>query len=69
MAKEYGGYKEFSAKGLVVMAKNFYGLKDLYQANYILNSVIANFKAYPEVITQAKEVLAQVKEDENKPTK
>lgn len=69
LAKEYGGYKEFSAKGLVVMAKNFYGLKDLYQANYILNSVIANFKAYPEVITQAKEVLAQVKEDENKPTK
>ena len=49
LAKEFGGYKEFSAKGLVIMTKNFYGLKDLYQATYILNSVIDNFKDYLEV--------------------
>ena len=69
LAKEYGGYKEFSAKGLVVMAKNFYGLKDLYQANYILNSVVENFKDYPEVVAQAKETLTQIKSQENKNSK
>lgn len=65
LAKEFGGYKEFSAKGLVIMAKNFYGLKDLYQATYILNSVIDNFKDYPEVVAQAKETLAKIKANEN----
>ncbi|MDO4881579.1 MAG: tetratricopeptide repeat protein [Capnocytophaga sp.] len=65
LAKEFGGYKEFSAKGLVVMAKNFYGLKDLYQATYILNSVIDNFKDYPEVVAEAKETLAKIKTNEN----
>ena len=47
------------------MAKNFYGLKDLYQATYILNSVIDNFKDYPEVVAQAKETLAKIKANEN----
>ncbi|RKW06679.1 MAG: tetratricopeptide repeat protein [Capnocytophaga sp.] len=69
LAKEYGGYKEFSAKGLVLMAKNFYGLKDLYQANYILSSVLENFKDYPEVIAQAKEAMELVKTSEKKSNK
>ena len=38
IAKEYSGYKYFGAKGLVVMAKNFYGLKDSFQATYILKA-------------------------------
>ncbi|MDO5104635.1 tetratricopeptide repeat protein [Capnocytophaga sp.] len=61
LAKEYGGYKEFAAKGLVVMAKNFYGLKDSYQATYILENVITNFKEYPEVVEEAKKELTAVK--------
>ncbi len=61
LAKDYGGYKEFAAKGLVVMAKNFYGLKDSYQATYILENVINNFKEYPEVVEEAKKELAIVK--------
>ena len=69
LAKEYGGYKEFSAKGLIVMAKNFYGLKDLYQANYILNSVLENFKNDPEITAQAKEALAEIKANEKKSNK
>ncbi len=63
LAKEYGGYKEFSAKGLVLMAKNFNGLKDNYQATYILNSVIDNFGDYPDVIKEAKETLAKIKSE------
>lgn len=61
LAKEYGGHKEFASKGLVVMAKNYYGLKDSYQATYILENVINNFKDYPEVVAEAKKELAVVK--------
>ena len=69
LAKEYGGYKEFSAKGLVLMAKNFYGLKDLYQANYILSSVLENFKDYPEVNQEAQEAMKLIKTNEKKSNK
>ncbi|MDO4228570.1 MAG: tetratricopeptide repeat protein [Capnocytophaga sp.] len=61
LAKDYGGHKEFAAKGLVVMAKNFYGLKDSYQATYILENVINNFKDYPDVVAEAKKELAAIK--------
>lgn len=61
LAKEYGGYKEFSSKGLVIMAKNYYGLKDSYQATYILESVIKNFKDYPEIVAEAQKELTKVK--------
>lgn len=54
LAKDYSGYKYFGAKGLVVMAKNFYGLKDAFQANYILENVIQNFTDFPDVMEQAK---------------
>lgn len=66
LAKEYGGYKEFAAKGLVVMAKNFYALKDSYQATYILESVIKNFKDYPDVIAEAKKELTVIKAEASK---
>jgi hypothetical protein len=32
--KNYSGYRYFGAKGLILMAKNFYGLKDSFQATY-----------------------------------
>ena len=35
LAKDYSSYKYYSAKGLVVMAKNYYALKDAFQATYI----------------------------------
>ena len=61
LAKDYGGHKEFAAKSLIVMAKNFYGLKDSYQATYVLESVTKNFKEYPEVVAEAKKELAAIK--------
>ncbi len=66
LAKEYSSYKYYSAKGLVVMAKNFYALKEAYQATYILESVIENFKQYPEVTTEASEELTRMKRNEAK---
>ncbi|WP_086476302.1 tetratricopeptide repeat protein [Arenibacter amylolyticus] len=64
LAKDYPGYKEWSAKGLIVMAKNFYALEDAFQATYILESVIANFGDYPALVEEAKTELALIKAKE-----
>ncbi len=61
LAKDYSGYKEFGAKGLILMAKNFNALGDAYQATYILESVIKNFADYPEIVAEAKRELKLVK--------
>jgi hypothetical protein len=61
LAKEYSGYKEYGAKGLVLMAKNFYALDDAYQATYILESVITNFADYPETVEEARAQLVIIK--------
>ena len=66
LTKDYSGYKYFGAKGLVVMAKNFYGLKDSFQATYILDSVIKNFTAFPDVVEEAQKELDSIKTEEAK---
>ena len=48
------------------MAKNFYGLKDSFQATYILENVIKNFTDYPEVVADAKTSLDKIKTEEAK---
>ena len=65
-AKDYSGYKYYGAKGLVVMAKNHYGLKDSFQATYILESVIKNFKDFPDVVEEAQKELQIIKGEEAK---
>ncbi|KAF2516909.1 tetratricopeptide repeat protein [Flavobacterium salilacus subsp. salilacus] len=66
LSKDYSGYKYFGAKGLIVMAKNFYGLKDSFQATYILESIIKNFTDYPDVIEEAQKELDTIKAEEAK---
>jgi tetratricopeptide (TPR) repeat protein len=61
LAKEYSGYKYFGAKGLVIMAKNYYQLKDNFSATSILDSVIKNFTAYPDVVAEAQTELDSIK--------
>lgn len=66
LAKSYSAYKYYGAKSLVLMAKNFYGLKDSYQATYILDNVINNFTDYPDVVEEAKSELSAIKLEESK---
>lgn len=66
LAKNYSAYKYYGAKSLVLMAKNFYGLKDSYQATYILDNVINNFTDYPDVVEEAKTELNAIKLEEAK---
>jgi TolA-binding protein len=66
LAKNYSGYKYFGAKGLILMAKNFYGLNDSFQATYILENVIKNFTDFPDVISEAQTELDNIKTEESK---
>ena len=66
LAKDYSSYKYYSAKGLVVMAKNFYALKDAFQATYILESVIKNFAEFEDVVSEAQQQLKYIKTEEAK---
>ncbi len=66
LAKDYPGYRLYGSQGLVLMAKNFYGLEDAYQATYILESVIKNFSDFPDVIDEARAELKKIKAEEAK---
>ncbi len=66
LAKDFSGYKEYGAKGLLLMSKNFYALGDAYQATYILDNVIKNFTDYPDVVAAAKTEQAKIKAAEAK---
>ena len=66
LAKNFSGYKYYSAKGLVLMAKNFYALNDAFQATYILESVIQNFPEFDTITLDAKTELSKIKINEAK---
>lgn len=63
LAKDYSGYKYFGAKGLIVMAKNYYQLKDNFSATSILDSVIKNFSTYTDVVAEAQNELKIIKDE------
>jgi tetratricopeptide (TPR) repeat protein len=66
LAKDYSGYKYYSAKGLVIMAKNFYALEDAFQATYILESVIQNFAEFKDIVDEAQTELKTIKTEQSK---
>ncbi|MFD2552460.1 tetratricopeptide repeat protein [Bizionia sediminis] len=66
LAKDFSGYKYYSAKGLVLMAKNYHALNDAFQATYILESVIENFTSYTDVVAEAQQILTDIKTEQAK---
>ncbi len=64
LVKDYAAYREWGAKGLIVMARNFDALDDAFQATYILENVISNFQDYPDIVKEADMDLAQIKAKE-----
>jgi len=66
LAKDYSSYKYYSAKGLVLMAKNFDALNEAFQATYILESVITSFPEFEDVVAEAQEELNRIKAEEAK---
>ena len=66
IAQNYGGYPQWGAKSLLLMSKNFYQLDDAFQASYILESILENFKQFPVIIQEAQNDLANIKTVEAK---
>ena len=63
---KYATYKYWAVKSYVVMGKNYYGLKDIYQATFVLENVIKNFKQFDDIIKDAQLELDAIKENEAK---
>ena len=61
LANNYASEEYWGAKALVLMAKNYIGLKDNYQASYTVDQIIANYQDFPEIVAEAKEVKKQIK--------
>jgi len=57
LIQQFPSQKEFAAKGLILMAKNYYALNDAFQATYILENVVKNFSNFVELITEATQLL------------
>ena len=62
----YSTYKYWGVKSYIVMAKNYYALKDAYQATYILDNIIKNFIQYKDLIEEARNELNVIKNKEAK---
>ncbi len=63
LAGKYSDQQYWGSKALIIMAKNYYELQDVYQATYTLNKVIENYPEYPEVTQEAQELLNEIKEN------
>ena len=61
LANNYASEEYWGAKALVLLAKNYIGLKDNYQASYTCDQIIENYKDFPEIVAEAKEVKKQIK--------
>lgn len=57
LIQQFPSQKEFAAKGLILMAKNYYALNDAFQATYILENVVKNFSNFVELKTEATQLL------------
>lgn len=61
LANNYASEDYWGAKALVLMAKNYVGLKDNYQASYTCDQIIANYQDFPEIVNEAKEIKKGIK--------
>jgi tetratricopeptide (TPR) repeat protein len=61
LANNYASEEYWGAKSLILMAKNYIGLKDNYQASYTVDQIIANYQNFPEIVAEAKEIKKMIK--------
>lgn len=62
LSQKFSSQPYWAAKSLLLMAQNFYAVKDAFQATYILESLIENYKQFPEISKEGKSLLNQIKE-------
>lgn len=61
LANNYASEEYWGAKALLVLAQNYIGLKDKYQATYTIDQVLENYKDFPEIIQEAKQIKKNIK--------
>jgi len=66
LASDFSSYRYWGGRGLIIMAMNYVELEDVYQATYILESVISNFSDFQDVADEAKSELNKIKTKEAK---
>ena len=62
LSQKFSSQPYWAAKSLLLMAQNFYAVKDAFQATYILESLIENYKQFPEISKEGETLLNQIKE-------
>ncbi|AZQ43687.1 tetratricopeptide repeat protein [Nonlabens ponticola] len=66
LSKNYGSYKLWSARGLVVMAQSYDATGQTLNAVTLLQGVIDNFPQYPDVVSNARQELNRIKAVQSK---
>lgn len=61
LANNYASEEYWGAKALLVLAQNYIGLKDRYQATYTIDQVLENYKDFPDIIQEAKEIKKSIR--------
>jgi len=62
----YTTYKYWAVKSYVIMGENYYALDDIYQATFVLENIIKNFKEFKDIQEDAQKVLNTIKENQAK---
>ena len=57
LIQQHPSNRTFAAKGLLLMAKNYYALNDAFQATYILENIIKNFSSFDVLTKEAVQLL------------
>ncbi len=65
ITKEYPEYKYWGAKALVLMARNLYAKKDVFNATYILENVVKRFPQFPGIVREANDLLKRIKNEQS----
>lgn len=61
IANNYASEEYWGAKSLLLMARNYIGLKDNYQASYTADQIISNYADMPEIVAEAREIKKLIK--------
>ena len=61
LARQYAAYRQWGGKGLILLAQNYDRMDDVFQATYILENVVSNFKDFPEITKTAQAELQRIR--------
>ena len=66
ISEKFNDQPLWAAKSLFLMAKNFHMQNDIFQATYILESLLDNFVQFPMILSEAKKYLLMIEKNKTK---